>query len=146
MALIDANWNPSERQLKQFGWALFPLLPFLGWTFLGFRALENWSPLNELAMGGLVLAGLALAVVATVRPSVVRPLFIAVSLVTFPIGLVVGELALLIIYLGVFLPVGLMFRIMRRDVLARHSGRDRATTYWTPKRPPNSIEQYFHQY
>ena len=146
MALINANWNPSERQLKQFGGASLLFFPLTGWALLGFRLPGDWSPVAWQVMGALALIGVLLAVIAAVKPGAIRPLFVAVSLLTFPIGIVVGELTLLCIYFGVFLPVAVIFRIMRRDALARHSGRDGATTYWSAKRSPGSIEQYFHQY
>src|SRR5262245_44315178 len=106
MALITANWNPSERQLRQFGWAALVFLTLAGWASLGFRLPVDWSPVESRIMGALLLTGLSFAVITIVKPSVLRPPFIAVSLVTLPIGLVAGELTLLCIYFGVFLPIG----------------------------------------
>jgi hypothetical protein len=146
MALITVNRNPSERHLKQFGWASLVLLPFAGWAFLGFRPSGRWSPFEQQLIEALVLLGLALAIAAAFRPRAIRPMFIAVSLVTFPIGLVVGEITLLTMYFGVFLPLALIFRIMGRDALTRRPGNGHATTYWTVKSPPSSVERYFHQY
>ncbi len=96
-------------------------------------------------MEGLGVAGLVLAALALFKPRAVGPLFVALSLVTFPIGLVVGEITLLLMYWLVFVPVGVIFRLVGRDALNRRSGKH-AATYWKAKHTTGTIERYFHQY
>ena len=143
MKLVELNWNPTPRQLKQFGVAAAIFLPLIGWLVTGKpRTLaEAKLPL----LGGLAVAGVALAIIALVKPAVIRPLFIGVSLITLPIGLVVGELVLLVVFFGVFLPIGLIMRIVGRDALQRQLDRG-AKSYWQPKAQPNSSSRYFQQF
>jgi len=143
MKLVELNWNPTPRQLKQFGVAAAIFFPLIGWLATGKpRALAEASlPL----LGGLAIAGLALAIVALLKPAVIRPLFIGVSLVTLPIGLVVGELVLLVVFFGVFLPIGLVMRIVGRDALQRQLDKS-AKSYWQPKAQPTSPARYFQQF
>ena len=66
------------------------------------------------------------------------------SIITLPIGLVVGELAMLVVYFGVFLPIGLCFRLSKRDALQR-SVRVETASYWQQKQLPDSVSQYYRQ-
>jgi hypothetical protein len=35
MKLVEINWKPSDRQLRQFGWMALAGLPLAGWLFTG---------------------------------------------------------------------------------------------------------------
>ena len=53
-----------------------------------------------------------------------------------------GEIALLVIYFGVFLPMALLFRLLKRDALQLQ--RDpRAATYWQTKKQPTHVASYY---
>ena len=134
MPLVEANWNPSHRQLKQFGVLCAVALPLIGWF---------WSATPSL-LGGLAIAGIIIAVLAFIQPKAISPLFVGLTLLTLPIGLVVGELALILIYAGVFLPIGITFKLMRRDRLQIRLERDSAT-YWQKKPKPKSVASYYRQ-
>jgi hypothetical protein len=143
MKLIDFNRNPTDRELKQFGATALVVLPLIGWLATGKpRSMEAMSiPL----LGGLASLGLTRAIVAFIRPQALRLPFITASLVTLPIGIVVGEIVLLAIFYGVFVPLGLVFRLIGRDALERRLDRS-ASTYWQPKRQPDSPARYFRQF
>ena len=88
---------------------------------------------------GAVIMGLA-----WYRPRLVSPVFWALMLLATPIGLVVGELAMLSLYLLVFCPMGLIFRLRKRDALGiRTSSRQ---SYWSEKSEPTSSESYYRLY
>ena len=82
MKLIELNWNPTSRQLRQFGGVSVVALPLITWVWGGSIDLI----LTMLGIGGL-LAGIGLLV-----PSMLRPVFVAVSVIGAPIGIVIGEL------------------------------------------------------
>ena len=132
MKFIEINWRPHDRQLRQFGLTALVALPTLGW-FWGF---------GQRGITGLLIAGTAAAILAWIRPRLLRPAFVGLSLVTFPIGAVVSELTLIVMFYGVFLPVGMLFRILGRDPLEREFQRQSAS-YWSPKRQPRGVTQYF---
>ena len=135
MKLIDIQWQPTDRQLRQFGVITLVALPAVGWLWGA-----SWSVIGYLTLAGALVAGIGL-----VRPQTLKHLFIGLSLVATPIGLVVGELAMLLIYFCVFLPIGIVFRLTRRDSLQLRSTRD-DNTYWEEKPAAASLESYFRQW
>jgi len=134
MALLETNWNPSSRQLRQFGGLCLVLLPLLAWLWSG----------NSTVITILAMIGSLIALIAWVYPKAIAPLFVGLMLITMPIGMVVGELAMFLIYMTVFLPIGIYFRITSRDRLRLKLDRQ-ATTYWQPKRQPSSVASYYRQ-
>ena len=143
MKLIDINRDPTDRQLKQFGVAALVFLPLIGWLATGKP--RTIGAANLPLLGGLAAVGLAIAVLAFVKPKTIRPVFIGASLATLPIGLVVGEAVLLLIFYGLFTPIGLLFRLIGRDALQRRLDPS-AKTYWQPKRQPDSAARYYRQF
>lgn len=113
--LIDINWQPSPRQLRQFALCLAVLLLIVAWYGVPWK----------LAVPGAVLA----LVLSWLKPAALKPVYVVVTCVTWPLGIVIGEIALLTIYFGIFLPIGLLFRWWRRDALQRKLDRSRAS-YW----------------
>jgi hypothetical protein len=134
MALMEMNWSPRRRQLCQFAVIALFALPLVGWLW-------GASPVVAaiLAAVGLALGGLAFAF-----PFAIKPLFLLLSLIAMPIGIVIGEILLLLIYFGLFSAVALAFRLARRDALAlRHDLS--AHTYWTVKPLPQHVRSYYRQ-
>ena len=134
MALVELNWTPKDRQLRQFGVICLVALPLVGWLWGGGLQIVGW----------LAAAGFTLAVAGLVVPKTLKPLFVLLSIVATPIGMLIGELAMLAIYFGVFLPIGLCFRLLKRDALRLKLNRD-ATTYWHAKKPPRGAPSYYRQ-
>jgi len=135
MALLDPNWNPSQRQLRQFGLLYAPVLPVLSWF---------WS-FSALSITIAFLVGMSIAICAFVVPRLVKPLFIGLTVIAMPIGLVVGELSLLLVFVFVFLPIGFCFRVLRRDRLRLGLERQSAS-YWKEKSRPKSLRNYYRQF
>jgi hypothetical protein len=134
MKLVSINWQPTEAQLRQFSVIGALLLPLIGWL---------WSA-DEFVLQCLVVAGVLIVVAGIAFPAVVKPIFLLLTIVTIPIGLVVGELAMLLIYFGVFLPIGLLFRAAGRDALQRRFDPSQ-NSYWQAKKQPHDIASYFRQ-
>lgn len=135
MALAEINWHPADRQLRQFGCVALVALPLAGWLWSG--------SLGVTLMAAIV--GLAMAGVGAVAPRWLRLPFLGLSLVALPIGLVVGELVLLAVFCLVFVPMGLYFRLVRRDALQRQFAPE-SQTYWEPKRQPTDVASYFRRW
>jgi hypothetical protein len=145
MKLVEINWKPSDRQLRQFGWMALVGLPLAGWLFTG----KPWPILSATTFQTVVIvllavAGAMCAALAATRPSLLRTPFLAAMLLALPIGMVVSELILIAIYFLVFAPVALWFKLTGRDALDRRLDRA-AATYWRPKAQPNGVESYFRQ-
>ncbi len=134
MKLVEINWDPNDRQLRQFGAICLVALPLVGWLWGGGPNVVGW----------LAVAGFLLAIAGVVHPRAVRPAFLGLTIVAAPIGIVVGELAMLAMFFGVFMPIGLIFRIVKRDALQLKFDRQ-AKTYWQSKKQPRDVASYFRQ-
>jgi hypothetical protein len=135
MKLVEINWSPSARQLRHFGLLCLVVLPLLGWL---------WGA-DSRANGVLIGIAAILAAAGWWRPNFVRPLFIGLMLIAAPIGMIVGELAMVLIFFGVFLPISFLFRLMRRDALKLKMERE-AVSHWQPKHEPDDISSYYRRY
>ncbi len=78
-------------------------------------------------------------------PGALRPLYALVSMLTMPIGLVIGELALFAIFVGVFVPIGWLFACSKRDRLQRKLERQRLS-YWEAADAEPSQRSYLRRY
>jgi hypothetical protein len=134
MAIVEINWNPTNRQLRQFGVICLFAIPLLGWI---------WG-VELRTLGWLGFVGLVLALVGVIAPKALKPVFLALTVVTTPIGMVLGEVVMLLVYMGVFLPIGMIFRLAKRDALQLKLDRQ-ASTYWQPKQQPRDVSSYYHQ-
>ena len=133
--MLRVNTNPSCTQLRQFGLLCVVLLPLIAWFWGG----------SGSTIQATVFIGAGLGLLGTFAPKLLKPLFIGLVIVTFPIGMVVGELILFMIFACVFLPMSLLFRIMGRDVLKRRMSVE-SKTFWVPRSAPTSVRRYFQQY
>ncbi len=120
--MIKIDWNPPEKMLRQFGW-----ISLVGF---GIFAAIAWFRFDSQPVATTFAAVAVLApIIGMICPKLLKPLYVGLSLVTFPIGLVVSNLVLLLIFLLVFTPVALIFRLFGRDELRLRLDRT-ATTYW----------------
>ena len=86
-----------------------------------------------------------IAAMAWRKPQLIRPLFVGLMVIAAPIGMVMGELSMLSIYFCIFLPIGLVFRMLRRDPLQRKI--DRTTdSYWQLKTEPKDVASYYRRF
>ncbi len=133
--LVEFNWNPSKRQLRHFGILCLFLAPLLGWLWKGGQSVFVY----------LIAIGLLVAVLSFVWPTVVKAIFLGLMMIAAPVGIVVSEFAMLLIFLGVFLPISLIFKLLGRDALRLKADKT-TTTYWHAKRQPDKASSYYRQY
>ncbi len=126
-------WHPTNRMLRQFAglWLLF----------VGALAVRVTVAFGPLPGAGVATAAIAIGVAGLVRPASVRPVFLAASLLAWPIGWVVSHVLLLTLFYGLFTPVALLFRLIDRDALDRHFRPQRAS-YWEPKATADDPARY----
>jgi hypothetical protein len=134
MRLVEVVWKPTDRQLRQFAMTLLVALPLLGWL---------WR-LDAQSIAILAGVGVALAGLGFLSAPALKPVFIGLSLITLPIGLVIGELVLALVFFGVIWPLAAFFRFVGRDVLQRKL-EPGALSYWQPKSQPAGTGSYFTQ-
>lgn len=144
MAAIDLNLDPSDKQLRQFGLISLVALPLLGWLFMGKPMPASWEAIHTQRIGALAVVGLVAGLAAWLRPGLLKWIFVAISVVTFPIGFVLGEVIMVAIFAIAFVPMALLFRVVRRDALQRNIDRT-ADTYWQAKEQPKNTTSYYRQ-
>jgi hypothetical protein len=138
MQWSDIPFHPPRKTLRQFAG--------LWIAFFGGLALWQWLMRGH-PTAAVVLAALALTAgpVGLVRPEWLRPVFVAWMVLAFPIGWTVSQVILALLFYGLFMPLGLVFRLIGRDPLQR-GRRPGLETYWTAKAAPTSPRRYFQQF
>ena len=148
MAMIDINWKPDARTLRQFGFISLVAFGAIGtWIFLrrtlfGIEFSEPTAATTAYVLWSL--AGLC-AILAVSLPIALRPLYVVLLAVSLPIGYVVSHVFLGIIFYGLFTPIGLFFRLIGRDVMERNFD-PAAKTYWIQRQPIHDSKRYFRQF
>ncbi len=138
MKWSDFPLKPTARALRQFAgaWLIFFLAVAIH-CYVGRGQHQAGIAIGVMAV---VLGGLGL-----VRPAALRWLYVGATALTFPIGWVISQIMLGIMFYGVITPLALWFRIRGRDLLARKPAPSRAS-FWTPKDTPADMRAYFRQY
>lgn len=134
MRLVEINWRPTSRQLRQFGFVALVALPLMAWL---------WRFTEPVFWGFAGVAGFA-GVLALLAPQSLRWPFLLLSIVALPFGLVVSEVMLAAMFFLVFLPIGLIVRLLSRNEF-RQTFDSHAATYWTVKAQASSESSYFRQ-
>jgi hypothetical protein len=120
--------DKRDRQLRQFAW-----IAFVFGALLAVLHALNWLP------GWLVLSlGTFLFFVflsSFLCLCVTRYAYVGMVAVTYPVGLTLGFLFMIIFYGLIRTPVGLFFRLIGRDYLQLKFTRS-AATYWVPRKQP----------
>jgi len=138
MAVIDVNWKPSARQLRQF--SILEIVFFaIVCAWLYYRTTYPQVAVAVLAVAGVV------GILGLVWPAFVRPIYIAWMTVAFPIGWLVSHLLLAVIFYLVISPIGLIMRLCGYDAMQRKFDRQ-AKTYWKRRDRNDDTETYFKQY
>lgn len=133
------NWHPNRRELRQFGSAGLAVAILLAFVLRG---------VHHLAWGSVVLitaAGLSVFLVSWFTPRIGRWVYLGLTLASMPIGWLVSTLVLTLVYLLVFTPVALVFRLRGRDVLHRRFDKT-ADSYWVKHECHENPDRYYHQF
>ena len=129
--MIAINRHPSRRQLWWFAGLWLPLAGATAGQLLLWRA---HAPKAAIA----IWIATAVATMASLLSRVVaRDVFLFLSYVTFPIGLVVAWVALAVLYFVVLTPLGVIMQLAGRDTLSL-TRNDSITTYWRTREAEGS--------
>ena len=125
------NLHPDRFTLRQFGFiatgafGLMGLLAWQEWLMFGFGlgAARSWVSGACFALACYALTCSLLAPIGN------HPLFVGMSLLGYPVGLVVSFTAMAFLFYCVFTPIAVVFRVTKRDVLGRRPDASRES-YW----------------
>jgi hypothetical protein len=139
MSLIEINWNPNRKDLRNFGIIAIIASVVISLLLYIIKGLGiHWM---------LVISGIGFAIFLSSLISVklTRIIYLGLTLVTIPIGLIVSFILLATFYFLIITPLGLVFRLIGRDPLCRKFD-SAADSYWLTYRPPDANDRYFHQF
>lgn len=148
MSMIQLNTKPDRKTLAQFGLVALVAFGLIGglifWKkeLFGLHLSDGAARTTAFVLWGL---GALSALLGLVKPELNRFLFVGLILVTFPIGFVLSYVIMFVIFYLIITPVGLVFRLIGRDPLAKRFD-PKAATYWVPHRKAESVERYFRQF
>ena len=83
--------------------------------------------------------------VAWVLPVAIKWIYIGAMVLSFPIGWVMSNVLLALIFYGLVTPIALVMRWRGRDVLGLKFPTD-APTYWVPHVPVTDPARYYRQF
>jgi hypothetical protein len=140
MSMIPIDRHPSARTLRQFG------LIWLGFvTVLG--GIAWWKDLHGVAAVLWVLA-VVVPVIGWWQLRFMRLVFLGMSYLAWPIGMVVSHVLLAAVYYLVLTPIGLVLRVVGYDPMHRRFDPE-APSYWVERDTGNeasSPKRYFRQF
>jgi hypothetical protein len=139
MSLVEINWNPEKGQLRMFG---LTAIVVLGTIAISLRFVFGVAGIASILVAG---AGLCIFVVSLVSIKAVRIIYLGLTFAALPIGFVISILLMAACYFFILTPVGLVFKLLGRDALARKFRTD-SPTYWTSHTQSSDPERYFHQF
>jgi len=138
MAVLEINWNPSDKQLRQFALLLAAMLAGLtGWLIW-----KSHPPVWAAAAGAAAAVAGASGVF---RPRLMRAVYVGWMVAVFPLGWLISHLLLAAIYYLVITPIGMLMRWCGYDPMQRRQDRQ-ATTYWQARQENDDPQRYFKQY
>ncbi|MFQ5428883.1 MAG: SxtJ family membrane protein [Phycisphaerae bacterium] len=134
--MISPTWYPNNRYLRQFA-----VISLFGFGLMGVMARFQFdlevTPYVFWAIGGLTCcAGLA-------SPRAILPVYTLLMAVAFPIGWLVSNVLLRVLFYVILTPVGLLSRLFGRDPLRLK--RPNAETYWLEHSQRADAVSYYRQ-
>jgi hypothetical protein len=138
MTWADIPRDPAPKVLRQFSaaWLLFFLaLALHQYVVRGQAALAIVLAFVAVTVGGLGLT----------RPGAIRRVFRGCMMLAFPIGWVVSQTTLVIMFYGLITPLALFFRLRGRDLLGRKPVAGKRSL-WIEKKTPTDLRRYFQQF
>jgi hypothetical protein len=148
LSLIEINWNPSRKVLRDFGLIGLVVCPILGgviYCFAHFGIIHRFAHLSDGACLVITAIGVILFAVSRLSLTLTRWIFIGLTLAAAPIGFGVGVVVLGIVFFGLLTPVGLAFRLAGRDPLRLRREPNR-TSNWQSHTPIDDTKRYFRQF
>ena len=126
-------FKPTPRMLRQFAaaWLAF---------FLILSAVALWKRHNPPMSSALAVVAL-LGIAGLMKPNLARVPFIVASCVTYPIGWLVSQIVLALLFYGVITPIGFFLKIRGRDVLQLR-GESKQSSFWIKRGPPPAPDRY----
>jgi hypothetical protein len=131
------QWEPDRRELQSFARSMV-----IGFFLIGLLA--AWRA-HSFGQTTFILWGVGLLLgAAALTPGLGRTAYLAVYLPTSVIGHVVSRVLLFIMFVIVFVPLGLLLRLMGKDLLRLQTPGQRSM--WVPRTRVADRKSYYRQF
>ena len=139
MSMIEINWNPENKELRNFGNIAVAASIILSLLLYLFKHLSmSWIMV-------IISIGFVIFLSSLISSKITRIIYLSLTLLTFPIGWIISFLVLGIFYFLIITPIGLLFRLIGHDPLNRKF-EPTVKSYWLTRQPPDKPDRYFHQF
>ena len=140
----EVRWNPGRAELITFAKSLLIGFPCVALVLLlaGFLAGKGWNVAFALKVGGL---GAGAGLVFLLLPSIARPFYLVWYFVACCIGLLIGNVLLMLVFFVFITGLGLVMRLRRQRPIRRKVDRQ-ATSYWQNAEQPSDLRRYYNQF
>jgi ABC-type uncharacterized transport system permease subunit len=142
--MIHIDRNPSPSKLRQFSFVLVLLSSYMILSFVREQS-QVRAPANiaSPALSAIWLL-FALGSLGIIIPKIARIPFLALSYLTFPIGLTFSYVVLLAVYFLMIAPTGLWMRITGRDRMGLKHWKDKESR-WSLRKKTSDPGYYLRQ-
>jgi hypothetical protein len=131
------KWNPDKAELRRFALAMI-----VGFTVRGALAALRHFGITRTAMI-LWALGLVLAL-ASLIPGLGRIAYLAIYVPSSFVGFFVSKIVLTVIFFGVFVPIGLLLKLLGKDLLRLRPKPPRAA--WGSVTTVKDPNRYYRQF
>ncbi len=131
--------DKEQRDLKVFGYGLAVLLGIIAWRLIVKHVVGFWPSI-------LGLTGIVLAAMTAIDYRFLKPLYEHWMKVARVIGMVVSTVVLSGIFFAVFGLVGIVLRLLRKDLLSRKIEPDKESYWIRRERMEFKKERYTQQF
>ena len=139
MSLIEINRHPTDKELRNFGIIALVFSFVISLLLYVVKGLGIEWAVIPFAVGFIIF------LVSLISVKLARIFYLGLIFITLPIGWVVSFLLLAVFYFLIITPVGLIFRLIGRDLLCRRFDSN-AKSYWLSRGHPDDNERYFRQF
>ena len=139
MSLIEIDWNPKNKQLKNFGKIALVATVIISLLLYFLKGVAiQWISI-------ILGFGIFIFIISLISLKLTKVIYLGMIILTSPIGFAVSFVLLAVFYFLLLTPLGFVFRLIGRDPLCRKFDAN-AKSYWLSRHPPKGPEQYFHQF
>jgi hypothetical protein len=141
------NLSPDTRTLRQFGFiafVAFGILAALAWREAAVFAF-GLGPFRRPISIALLALGATCAMFSLVYPRGNWLAYIGLCTISYPVGLVLSYVTLVLVFALVIGPIAMILRVIGRDPLTRAYDFE-TSSYWVKRHRRPSKDQYFRQY
>ena len=113
---------------------------------IGFR-LGSFGAESNLKLPSIFLSiAILCPILSLFYPKALLPIYLILSLIAIPIGFVISNIILLLIFYIIVTPIGIFFRLIGRDQLSISDKNSSKETLWIKPIKENDLVSYFRQF